>query len=325
MITYITAFGIGIMSFVAFLQTPLLFLFRMLGYHYYIIRKDDEKTRALAKALQATTYNSVTLFHWGSFHPSGYFINWHCVGCYEHYHAFDNITLTIYIMTTPKYFQSIFQMENQVISFADKTTDEPTNEPSIVTCKTVTFFSRVGAYTNLYYSRFRIDVQGLEPKGQQLDVVNKICERFAEKHRGVYFISGVSGAGKSKIGLLIACRLNGALCHTFNPSDPGDTLQLILRDSEPTEERPTIILLDEVNMMIRGVHKETIPQHKNITTCVHNKNTYNTFMDDMILYRNVIIIMTSNEDKETIDKLDPCYLRKGRVDDYFSMMEVLPC
>jgi ATP-dependent 26S proteasome regulatory subunit len=41
----------------------------------------------------------------------------------------------------------------------------------------------------------------------------------------------------------------------------------------------------------------------------------------LIFYRNVVIIITSNEDKESIDALDPCYLRKGRVDGYYSMME----
>jgi hypothetical protein len=46
-------------------------------------------------------------------------------------------------------------------------------------------------------------------------------------------------------------------------------------------------------------------------------------MDDLILYRNVLIIMTSNESKEKMDELDPCYLRKGRVNEYYSMMSVL--
>jgi len=36
-----------------------------------------------------------------------------------------------------------------------------------------------------------------------------------------------------------------------------------------------------------------------------------------------VIIMTSNESKESIDALDPCYLRKGRVDGYYSMTEII--
>jgi hypothetical protein len=34
--------------------------------------------------------------------------------------------------------------------------------------------------------------------------------------------------------------------------------------------------------------------------------------------------MTSNESKEKMDELDPCYLRKGRVSEYYSIMEPLP-
>jgi hypothetical protein len=288
----------------------------MLGYHYYVIRKNDEKTRALAKILQATTYNSITLFQCGNFYPSGYFINSKCVGCYDYSNTFESVGSTIHIIAAPKYIQTIFHMETQKVSFSEIT--PKTAEP-----KTITLFSRYGSYMNLFYSRLNIDVQGLNPIGAQSDVVDSICEQFAKKRRGVFFIHGVGGAGKSTIGLLAACRLNGTLCHTFNPSEPGDTLQNMLRDSEPSEEKPTIIILEEVNVMIRAIHDGTIQKHKNITTCVHNKSTYNSFMDDLIMYRNVMIIMTSNEDKESIDKMDPCYLRKGRVNAYFTMMETL--
>jgi hypothetical protein len=121
----------------------------------------------------------------------------------------------------------------------------------------------------------------------------------------------------------VANRLKGSFSHTFNPTEPGDTLHHLLRDSDPTDEHPTIILLEEVNTMIHAIHDGTIPKHKNVTTCIYNKSTYNTFVDDLILYRNVMIIMTSNESKESIDNLDPCYLRKGRVSSYYSMLETL--
>ena len=89
------------------------------------------------------------------------------------------------------------------------------------------------------------------------------------------------------------------------------------------EELPTIIVLEEIDTLIRNIHEGNIERHKNITTLIHNKSTYNTFMDDMILYRNVIIIMTSNEDKSSIDAIDPCYLRSGRIQGNYSMPEAL--
>jgi hypothetical protein len=187
----------------------------------------------------------------------------------------------------------------------------------------MTIYMRSGSYTSIWYWRMRIDISDLAPKGQQSEIVCQICENFAKRRRGVFFIHGVSGAGKSTIGLLVANRLNGTLCHTFNPTEPGDTLQYLLRDSEPTDETPTIILIEEANTLIRNVHGDSIRKHKNITTCIYNKSTYNTFMDDLILYRNVLFILTSNESRESIDALDPCYLRKGRVHGHYSMMETL--
>jgi hypothetical protein len=321
MITYMTAIVFGLCSFCSALLTPLLFGLRLCGYQYYIIRNDTEKTRAVIKKLQSTTYNSITLFQSGNFYPSGYFMSWKCAGFYNHNNYSEGVSVEIHVLTTPTHFQTIFETEKTAISFAkitDAADDTTKNET-----QTLTIYSRVGSYTHLFYSRLRIDIQGLEPRGKQTEIVDKIGEHFAEKCRGVFFIHGVSGAGKSTIGLLLAERLNGTYCHTFNPSDPGDTLPLLLRETEPTNERPTIILIEEANMMIRAIHNDTLTRHKNITTVIHNKSTYNTFMDDLILFRNVIIIMTSNEDKDTIDTLDPCYLRKGRVDAWFSMMTSL--
>jgi len=316
-------YGFGILTVVSntFL-TPLLFIIRfLLGYHYYIIRQDTEKTRAVSKMLQSATYNSITLFQCGNFYPDGYFVNRKCIGYYNH-NSFDSVAVAIHIMTTPAYFEAIFESEKATVSFTSPVTELKENPPSKIS--TLTVFSRVGSYTHLFYSRFRIDVQGLQPMGTQAEIVSSICEHFQSKKRGVVYIHGVSGAGKSTIGLLVACRLNGSYCHTFNPTEPGDTLSQLIRDSEPTNERPTIILIEEANMLIRAVHEETLQRHKNITTSVFSKSTFNTFFDDLILYRNVMIIMTSNEDKESIDKLDPCYLRKGRIDAYYSMMETLP-
>ena len=121
----------------------------------------------------------------------------------------------------------------------------------------------------------------------------------------------------------MAKQLKGTFCHTFNPTDPGDTLHLLLRDSDPCEESPTIIVLEEINTLIRNINEGLLHKHKNITTQINNKSTYNTFFDDLIMYKHVIIIMTSNEDKPAIDSLDPCYLRQGRIHANYSMPEAL--
>ena len=313
MIAYFTAISFGLLSFCSTLFTPLLFLMRIIGYQYYIIRNDNEKTKSISKKLQLLTYNSINLFQCGSLMPSGCFVNMRCSGYYVHNMFLDTISVEIHLITTPAYFQTLFESERTAISF--KTTDQSATEKPILTtdesAKTLTIYSRVGSYTNLFYSRLRIDVQDLESRGQQTEILDSIYKQFMKKRRGAFFIYGVSGAGKSTIGLLLACQLKGTYCHTFCPTDPGDTLTLLIRDTEPTDDKPTIILIEEANTMIHTIHNETFVRHKNTTTLIYNKSTYN------------ILIFTSNEDKATIDNLDPCYLRQGRVDNYYSMLEPL--
>jgi len=310
----LTNFGI-IMATIYSLITPLLFLLYFVGIKYYIVRNDNEKTRAIVKSIQKTAFSSSTTFQCGSFYPSGYFVNRNCFGYCDYNDAYEGVSAIIYIITTPAYFEQMSATEQVTISFS-------TNEKETTKTKTsasLVVYTRSGTYSGIYYSRLRTDIHDLEPLESQKKIVDDICQRFLSKRRGVFFIQGASGVGKSTIGFLVAKRLSGVFCHTFNPTDPGDTLALVAREADPSSERPTIILLEEANMMIRSAHDGTVPRHKNITTCVRDKSTYNTFMDDLIFYKHVLIIMTSNESKEEIDGLDPCYLRKGRVEEYYNL------
>jgi ATP-dependent Clp protease ATP-binding subunit ClpA len=58
-------------------------------------------------------------------------------------------------------------------------------------------------------------------------------------------------------------------------------------------------------------------------TSVYNKTTFNSFLDDMVFHKNIILIMTSNTSKEKIDQIDPSYLRQGRVNTYYKMITPL--
>lgn len=339
----------GLLSIVGPLYIPFLLILKCFGIDYYTIRNDEEKVRIVVKKLSKTTHCTRILFQYGNFFPSGSFIGKNCIGYYMYSESrnFGN-SGEVHIFTGKTTFLKLIEDEEETLSlFSDvkPSSSDSTPLPSprisslvspivspLLSQQKQTFtkqkehlivFGRQGAFTNLFYSRIRLNVQGLEPKSQQVNIVDAICSTYNRKKRGVFFLHGVSGAGKSTIGILLAMRLNGSFCHSFNPTDPGDTLHLMLRDTEPSEEQPTVIVLEEVNTLIRRVHDEKIMAHKSITTLVHNKSTYNVFMDDLILYKHVLIIMTSNESKETIDELDPCYLRLGRVDEYFAMMESL--
>lgn len=316
-LTYFTG-GFGLLSMFTPILTPLLFILRLLGINYYTIRNDEERIRLVIKYLQKNTVSSQIIYQYGNSFPSGTFIGWHCVGYYHYASQREGGTGEVFIICSKDAFAKIIEMPKIAPVFKQVESETPTEEafPLMI-------YGREGAFTNLFYSSMNLDLQGLEPRGQQKEIVDDICRQFKETSRGVFFIHGVSGAGKSTIGLLVAKRLKGHFCHTFNPTEPGDNLHLLLRDTCPSEGSPTVIVIEEVNTLIHSIHEGNIQRHKNITTLIYNKSTYNTFMDDLILYRNVIIIMTSNEDKSTIDALDPCYLRAGRIQWNYSMNEAL--
>ena len=318
--------GVGLLSIFSPILTPLFFVLRLFGVHYYTIRNDEEKVRAVIKYLQKNTTSSEIIYQHGNSFPSGTFISTNCLGFYKYSGSRDTGTGEVQVLTTKAMFTKMVESEKIASAFVStkKLVESVESTDRVEDTGPLSIYSRIGEYTNLYYSALRLDVQGLEPKGQQKEIVEDICQKYKETKRGVFFIHGISGAGKSTIGLLVAKQLKGTFCHTFNPTDPGDTLHLLLRDSDPCEESPTVIVLEEINTLIRNINEGLVQKHKNITTQINNKSTYNTFFDDLIMYKHVIIIMTSNEDKPAIDALDPCYLRQGRIHANYSMPEALP-
>ena len=317
-LTYLTG-GFGILSILSPILTPVLILLRFIGINYYTIRNDEEKVRLVIKYLQKNTISSTIVYQYGNSFPSGTFIGWNCIGFYTYSGSRDNGSSEVQILTTKKTFMKMVESDKVASVFTSVITHSEIDKHDTP----LLIYGRTGSFTNLYYTTLRLDIQCLEPKYQQNEIVDDICKIYNRINRGVFFIHGVTGAGKSTIGLLVAKRLSGTFCHSFNPTDPGDTLHGVLLHTEPSEESPTIIVIEEVNTMIRQIHSGSIPRHKNITTLINNKSSYNTFMDDLMLYKHVIIIMTSNEDKSTIDALDPCYLREGRIHANYSMPEAL--
>jgi gluconate kinase len=162
--------------------------------------------------------------------------------------------------------------------------------------------------------------------GEQSYIVEDIMAKYKAKQRLIVFIHGVTGAGKSSIGMLLAKELRGNYSNKFNPIEPGDNFQNMMRDIDTEdfdEKPPLVVVIEEIDTMIDLIHRGEVPTHKKVTTMIRNKASYNTFFDDMIIYTKVIFILTSNKSKEEIDKLDTCYLRQGRINAYYTMMKPL--
>jgi len=75
--------------------------------------------------------------------------------------------------------------------------------------------------------------------------------------------------------------------------------------------------MDECDTLIDNIHNKNVVLHKDIPTSVMDKQSFNSFLDqiDIGLYYNMILLLISNKSREEIHKKynDWSYLRDGRV------------
>ena len=185
----------------------------------------------------------------------------------------------------------------------------------------INYWYREGSYWNLQYKK-RSFIMDILPNENQEQMINEISTYYSEFNKGVFFIYGDPGKGKSTLLRLLGNHYKSHICKTFKMTDPNDTLEYLYRQVEPTKEKPLIILFDEIDTLIHSIHNNEIQKHKHFPIEVYNKTTYNTFFDNMNdnMYPYVILILTSNKSKEKITKeTHSCYLREGRVNKYFHL------
>lgn len=315
--------GMGFLAqMIPLLNIVILFL-KMSGITTFRVRKDRDRIKGVVKVLDAETRASNTIFEYGKTRPGGMFIGWNCFGFYNDTTGREDADGEIVIFTTEAHFKKIL---DKSATDCNSVTFEHTvaHVPKIK--QEISIWARRGSYESLYYSRLKVDLSMISPMGEQVYVVDDIIQRYKAKERLVVFIQGVTGAGKSSVGLLLAKELKGNYCNKFNPTEPGDNFQNMLRDmdiEDEEEKTPLIIVIEEVDKMIKVIHNDLVPIHKKVITMIRSKSDYNTFFDDMIMFTKVIIILTSNVSKEEIDKLDNSYLRQGRVNAYYKMMKPL--
>lgn len=163
-----------------------------------------------------------------------------------------------------------------------------------------------------------------EPYQRQNEVLNSILDNYNNNQNNIgrYLISGKVGSGKSFIAKLLAKKMNTKLTFDIKLDQPGNHINKVyFKENTISRENPLIILLDEWDVMIKNIHSSSIkPQHKWLITQIINKETYTTFLSEQILlYPYVIYIFTMNSTVKEINDLDPCYLRKGRIDIKFNL------
>lgn len=179
---------------------------------------------------------------------------------------------------------------------------------------TVELWYRVGSYNSIGYHRTNIQVTKI-PRNDQQQIINSIIKGLYNKSNLSVLIHGKSGSGKSMIPLFLAKQLNYCVTNSYNPTEPGDFLQPIISRSEAAINKKMIVVLDEVDILIKKIHDDNIAKHKNIPIEVKNKTDWNLLMDkiDNEIYQNIVFILISNEPIEYFNSLDQSYMRSGRI------------
>lgn len=286
------------------------YLFYLIYYFFkikkYVITGDKELTNSIMKKITNYIFYTEVSYINGRNQPSGFFVGKQYYGYIE---IKEGTTITLY--TKEDTYQSLMEHED----IKDKENkDLKVFEPKPK--NKINVYIRKGTYRNLYYNSMRLDLSHIQPIGDQQHVIDSIKMHYTKKERASIFIHGVSGAGKSTIGYLLAKELNATYCHTFNPTEPGDYLSNLMVDIR-SQDDPVVIVIEEIDVLIKKIDKG-LEKNDEIPIEIHNKTTWNNFMDDLIFYK-IILIFTSNSSKEELDKIDTSYLRKGRIDDYYFM------
>lgn len=163
-----------------------------------------------------------------------------------------------------------------------------------------------------------------EPYENQKKIIDKIICNYKSNQTNIgrYLISGKTGIGKSFIGKLLAQKLNSNLTFDIKLDIPGSDINTMYLNAESiTKETPLIVLLDEWDIMIRNIHEAKYKKrHDWLLTSIYNKESYNNFLSErVLLFPHVIYIFTMNSSIESINVLDKCYLRDGRMDLRFNL------
>jgi hypothetical protein len=296
----VTAYEI-VIGYIVCSINPMYFMMMILSFFqikYYIISENRELTSSILRKI-APNIISPFVKHVDKDVPFGYFVGTRYMGFIK-----DN---EVHLLTYPSMYKELIYMPCIFMQ-----TSIPVQETSI------TVYVRKGTYKNLYYTPIKMDLSHISPLGDQGEILKSIVDIYQKQGRATVFLHGVTGAGKSSMGYLLAKELKGFYCHTFNPTDPGDQLSTLIVDVQRDDE-PLILVMEEVDTMIQSIHENKFQKHLEIPISVYNKSTWSSFLDDMIFYKKVILVLTSNTSKEEVDVWDESYLRQGRIHASYSM------
>lgn len=221
----------------------------------------------------------------------------------------------MYILCTSSYYN------NHVMI-----TDTKLNESLATLNSAFKFYIRDNeTYYNLGYNTGIIhNIMKRTPSEKQKQVVDDVLDIFEEKRKCVAFLYGPPCTKKTATARFVAQRLllnqyNVHMVDTFNPTDPGDTLEKLYTRTCQSDKDILLIVFDEIDIMINRIHEQKVAKPEiHVPISVETKEGWNRMLDSlnpfMPAYVNVIIIMTTNKTPRDIEALDAAYLEESRID-----------
>ena len=245
--------------------------------------------------------------------PYGLILGKYYIGYIEYTYNNQSFEWVLHIITTRGIYNKLFNCQ---------TNCNQTDKNHIYPIK---FYEREGPFYNLKYNYRLFEINHIKPKPSQRKIINSIEQFYNINNNAIVLIYGPSNTGKSMVPLLLANCLKEknqvSFVDTFNPTDPNDYFSKLYTKIEPNKNNPLIVLIDEIDIIINKLHNRLIPNHKDFSVQIKNKQEWNLFFDrfDRKLYPHVIFIMTSNQYPSYFEQMDNSYLRNGRINLMFEL------
>ena len=156
------------------------------------------------------------------------------------------------------------------------------------------------------------------PYPNQQTIIDKIDDIYQNHKFNICraLIWGNPGGGKSFIGKILTQKYDSALCFDINLLDPGTPILKLWQKVMPSKEKPLIIQIDEIDVIITKIHnKVTKSNHDWLKIMVSDKQSFNTFLSEYVpCLPYVIYLFTMNCAPQEINKFDSSYIRENRID-----------
>jgi len=184
----------------------------------------------------------------------------------------------------------------------------------VKSCSILKYISGYGRFTNRIY-RIEKSPYTFSVRNDQEKIINEMLDIYKINGFLTSYLYGKVGVGKTELGHILAKKLNSFICNNFDPSIPGETLLNLYTSVHKSFNSPLIVMIDEFDILIKKINNSEIKPHNDVDTLIKNKQSWNNFLDNIARKRfpYLILILTSNTYPSDINKMDPCYIRKGRV------------